>query len=77
MEPAKKAMAQFNDAAETIYRLEDVSQVAQAWQNIDKRHKATMKKILSEKQYKKYVEIFDLTIKNMAEEVMNEATAAK
>ena len=74
MEPAKKAMAQFTLAVDTIYQLQDVSQIAQAWQNIDSRHKATMKKILSEKQYSKYVEMFDKTIKNIAEQYMEQQT---
>ena len=36
-----------------------------------------MKKILNEKQYKKYVQMLDLTVKNTADRLMDEATAAK
>ena len=72
MEPAKKAMTQFSVAVDSIYLLEDVSQIAKAWQNIDTRHKSVMKKILSEKQYNKYVMIFDQTIKNLAETFMEQ-----
>ena len=72
MEPAKKAMTQFSVAVDSIYLLEDVSQIAKAWQNIDTRHKSVMKKILSEKQYNKYVVIFDQTIKNLAETFMEQ-----
>ena len=31
-----------------------------------------MKKILNEKQYNKYVQIFDLTVKHTAERMMNQ-----
>ena len=77
MEPAKKAMTQFSQAVDSIYLLEDVSQIAKAWQNIDTRHKAIMKKILTEKQYYKYVEVFDLTVKNMAEQFMEQQTKSE
>ena len=77
MEPAKKAMAQFTMAVDTIYQLDDVRQLAQAWQNIDTRHKAAMKKILSEKQYSKYVEMFDKTVKNIAEQYMEQQTGTE
>jgi hypothetical protein len=77
MEPAKMAMTQFTQAVDSIYLLQDVSQIANAWQNIDTRHKATMKKILTEKQYNKYVDIFDQTVKNMAEQFMGQQTKSK
>ena len=77
MEPAKKAMTQFSQAVDSIYLIEDVSKVAKAWQNIDTHHKAIMKKILTEKQYYKYVEVFDLTVKNMAEQFMEQQTKSE
>ena len=72
VEPARKAIAQFSQAVDSIYLLQDVPQIAKAWQNIDTRHKSVMKKILSEKQYNKYVVIFDQTIKNLAETFMEQ-----
>ena len=72
VEPARKAITQFSQAVDSIYLLQDVPQIAKAWQNIDTRHKSVMKKILSEKQYNKYVVIFDQTIKNLAETFMEQ-----
>lgn len=36
-----------------------------------------MKKVLSKKQYNKYIQMLDLTVKNTAEQMMNKATASK
>ena len=44
---------------------------------IQARHKANMKKLLDEKQYKKYIEIFDLTVKNTAERIIDKQMASK
>ena len=77
IEPVKTAMAQFASSMEAYYQLKDASKGAEAWEKIQDRHKATMKKVLNEKQYKKYTRMLDLTVKNTAERMMNEATAAK
>ncbi|MBR5729114.1 MAG: hypothetical protein IKX61_02740 [Prevotella sp.] len=77
VEPVKTAMAQFMSSMEALYQLKDASKGAETWEKIQARHKATMKKILSEKQYNKYTQILDLTAKNAAERIMDEATAAK
>ena len=77
IEPFKTAMAQFSSSMEAYYQLKDASKGAEAWEKILARHKMTMKKILSEKQYDKYFQMLDLTAKNTAERMMNEATAAK
>ena len=66
-EPVKTAMAQLNSSMEAYYQLQDVSRGGEAWEKIQDRHKKTMKKLLSEKQYNKYVQIFDLTVKHTAE----------
>ena len=71
-EPVKTAMAQLNSSMEAYYRLQDVSRGGEAWEKIQDRHKKTMKKILNEKQYNKYVQIFDLTVKHTAERMMNQ-----
>ena len=67
VEPVKKAMAQFTASMEACYQLKDGSKAGEAWEKVMNRHKMTMKKILSEKQYKKYVSTLDLTAKNTAE----------
>ena len=76
-EPVKTAMAQFSKSMEVYYQLKDASKGADAWEKIQARHKMTMQKILSKKQYNKYIQMLDLTAKNTAERMLNEATAAK
>lgn len=77
VEPVKTAMAQFTSSMEAFYQLKDASKGAEAWEKIQARHKSTMKNILDEKQYNKYVQMLDLTAKNTAERMMDETTAAK
>ena len=77
IEPVKKAMAQFDSSMGAYFQLQDVSKEAETWEKIQARHKRTIKKILSEKQYNKYVQILDLTVKNRAEEIIDKTTAAK
>ena len=77
IEPVKTAMAQFESSMQAYYQLQDASKGGEAWEKIQARHKATMKNILSEKQYNKYVAMLDLTAKNTAERMMQEATAQK
>ena len=62
---------------EACYQLKDGSKAGEAWEKVMNRHKKTMKKILDEKQYKKYTQMLDLTAKNTADQLMDEATAAK
>ena len=76
-EPVKTAMAQFNASIEACFQLKDGTKAGEAWEKVQNHHKKTMKKILNEKQYKKYVQTLDLTAKNTAEEMMGKATAAK
>lgn len=77
IEPVRTAMAQFSSSMDAYYQLQDASQDAQAWQKIEARHKATMKQLLSEKQYQKYEKTLDLTAKNNAERIMQQQTASK
>ena len=77
IEPVKTAMAQFTASMEACYQLEDGAKAAEAWEKVMNRHKETMKKILSKKQYNKYIQMLDLTAKNTAERMMDETTAAK
>ena len=77
VEPVKTAMAQFESSMEALYQNHDAAKGGEAWEKIQARHKLTMKNILSEKQYNKYVAMLDLTAKNTAERMMQEATAQK
>ncbi|MBQ6768964.1 MAG: hypothetical protein IJP74_06225 [Prevotella sp.] len=77
VEPVKTAMAQFSSSMEAYYQLQDASKGGEAWEKIQARHKKTMKKVLNEKQYNKYIQMLDLTVKNTAEQMMNKDTAAK
>ena len=76
-EPVKTAMAQFTSSMEACFQLKDGSKAGEAWEKIQARHKATMKKILSEKQYNKYIQMLDLTAKNTAERIMDETIATR
>ena len=71
-EPVKTAMLQLTSSMEALYQLEDPSKGAEAWEKIQARHKKTMKNLLSEKQYDKYVQMFDLTVKNTAERMSDQ-----
>lgn len=77
VESVKTAMAQFNSSMEAYYQLNDASKGGEAWEKIQARHKATMKKILSEKQYNQYIQMLDLTVKNTAERIMDETIATR
>ena len=76
-EPVKTAMAQFNASIEACFQLNDGTKAGEAWEKVQNHHKKTMKKILDEKQYKKYTQMLDLTAKNTADRLMDESTAAK
>ena len=75
--PTKTAMAQLENSMQAYYHLQDASKAAETWEKIQARHKATMKNILNEKQYDKYVNMLDLTVKNTAERIMMQQTASK
>ena len=75
MNPMKTALEQFNTSMEAFYQLEDASR-GEAWEKIQTRHKATVKKILTEQQYDKYVKTFDLTVKNTSERMEGQQTAS-
>ena len=76
-EPVKVAMAQFTASMEACFQLNDGTKVGEAWEKVLNQHKKTMKKILDAKQYNKYVQTLELTAKNTADRLMDEATAAK
>ena len=71
-EPVKTAMLQLTSSMDALYQLQDATKGAEAWEKIQNRHKATMKKVLTEKQYDKYVQMFDLTVKNTSERMSDQ-----
>ena len=77
VEPMKIAMAQFVSSLEAYYQLEDASKGTEAWEKIQARHKTTVKKILNEQQYDKYMKMFELTVKNSSERIIEKQTACK
>ena len=77
VEPVKTAMAQFSNSMEAYYQLNDASKGGEAWEKIQARHKATMKKLLNEKQYNMYIQMFNLTVKNAADRMTNEKIATR
>ena len=77
VEPVKKAMAQFSSSMEAVHQVEDASKAGEAWETIQARHKATMKKVLNEKQYNKYVKTLELTVKNTADRMQDQQLASK
>ena len=76
IEPMKTAMAQFTSSMEAYYQQQDAPKAGETWEKIQARHKATMKKVLDEKQYDKYVKMLDLTVKNTAERMMDQQQLA-
>ena len=77
IEPVKTAMAQFESSMEALYQNRDASKGGEAWEKIQARHKATMKKVLNEKQYDKYVAMLNLTAKNAADRIQDQQLASK
>ena len=70
------AMAQFNSSMESLYKLQDPTKGLEAWQKIKARHEQTMKKVLNEKQYEKYLTMFELTTKNATEQIESQRQTA-
>ena len=71
------AMAQFGSSMEAIYKLQDPAKGMEAWAKIKANHENRMKKVLDEKQYQKYMQMFELTAKNAAARISKEQTLAK
>jgi hypothetical protein len=76
VEPVKTAMVQFETSMQAYYQLKDASKGGEAWEKIQARHKATMKKVLDKKQYDKYIAMLDLTVKNTAERMQDQQQLA-
>ena len=64
METVKVSMAEFNESMEALSHKRGRGMGFRSANKIVDRHKKQMKQILSDKQYKKYEEIFDLTFRN-------------
>ena len=64
IETVEISMTEFNEAMDA---LTDVTATGKTVDSIVNRHKKQMKLILNDKQYKKYEEILDLTIRNTIE----------
>ncbi len=77
VEPFRTAMAQFESSMDAFYQNKDASKGQEFWDKIQNRHKVTMKKILNDKQYEKYLSAFELTAKNAAERLAEQQTASK
>lgn len=77
VEPMKTAMAQFESSMNAFYKIEDQTKRSEAWEKIHAYHMNTLKKILTKKQYEKYVMAFDLTVSNTAERMAEGMTAHK
>lgn len=77
VEPMKTAMAQFGSSMNAYYNLEDKAKGIEAWEKIKTHHMNILKKILTEKQYEKYVMTFEQTVSNTAERMAEGMTASK
>jgi hypothetical protein len=64
IETVEISMTEFNEAMDA---LTDLIAAGKTVDSIVNRHKKQMKLILNDKQYKKYVEILDLTVRNTIE----------
>ena len=64
IETVEISMTEFNEAMDA---LTDLTATGKTVDSIVNRHKKQMKLILNDKQYKKYEEILDLTVRNTIE----------
>ena len=76
METVKVSMAEFNKAMEALSQNKGRGMGFRANKIVD-RHKKQMKQILSDKQYKKYEEIFDLTVRNTVKINIDRITSSR
>ena len=77
VEPVRTALAQFGSSLQAFNELDDASKGYEAWDKIQSQHKARMKKLLSQKQYEKYVKTLDQTARNTEERIMEQIAASK
>ena len=77
METVKVSMAEFNNAMEALSQKRGRGMGFRTANKIVDRHKKQMKQILSDKQYKKYEEIFDLTVRNTVKINIDRITSSR
>ena len=77
METVKVSMAEFNESMEALSHKRGRGMGFRSANKIVDRHKKQMKQILSDKQYKKYEEIFDLTVRNTVKINIERITSAR
>ncbi len=66
-EPVATAMTQLGASMASFDQQKDAAKAAVTWDKIQTRHKKQMKQLLTDKQYKKYVTMFDTTVRNTGE----------
>ena len=74
IETVEISMTEFNEAMDA---LTDLIAAGKTVDSIVNRHKKQMKLILNDKQYKKYEEIFDLTVRNTVKINIERITSAR
>ena len=77
METVKVSMAEFNKSMEALSHKRGRGMGFRSANKIVDRHKKQMKQILNDKQYKKYEEIFDLTVRNTVKINIERITSAR
>ena len=77
METVKVSMAEFNESMEALSHQRGRGKGFRSANKIVDRHKKQMKQILNDKQYKKYEEIFDLTVRNTVKINIERITSAR
>ncbi len=77
IEPMRRTMVQFERSMEAYNQLQDDTKGVEAWEKILARHKTKMKKVLDKRQYDKYIEVLDLTVKNTADRIIEQQLASK
>ena len=70
------AMEQFNSSMAAVYNLQDPAKGMEAWQKVKTSHEKRMQKVLDEKQYQKYMTMFELTAKNTAARLTQQQSLA-
>lgn len=76
-QPVKTAFQQFSIAMETLTKMEPGVKMQQAWDKIRTGHFHQMQRLLTDKQLKKYQEMFELTVANRAAKYIPQTVDAK
>ncbi len=76
-QPVKTAFQQFSVSMETLTKMEPGVKMQQAWDKIRTGHFHQMQRLLTDKQLKKYQEMFELTVANRAAKYIPQTADAK